>query len=357
MNDKSINFSNVEQLSLDIEGVNSIILTDRQTDRQPQTLAEKIEQAKQALILAAEMSQDYYKKPLIITYSGGKDSDVLLRLAEEVLKPEQFEVLNSHTTVDAPETVYHIRETIKRLNAKGIKATIHYPKDKNGEPITMWSLIVKKQIPPTRYTRYCCEVLKETSTPNRMCAVGVRADESQKRKGRDLFIIRGAKFKDAKFFSLDHAEEVYRESREIQDDNWDCTLIQSMKNHNHVVVNPIYYWEDEDIWAYIEQEQIKTNPLYKKGYSRVGCIGCPLATYKHKMKEFTDYPTYKKAYINAFDKMLEVRKASGKDDVTGKEDSHRWENGQDVYEWWIEEFKRIPKGQLSLFDDKGQNDY
>lgn len=341
----------MEQLSLDIDGINSTILTDRQTDRPPQTLAEKIEQAKQALILAAEMSQIYYKEPLIITYSGGKDSDVLLHLAEEVLKPEQFEVLNSHTTVDAPETVYHIRETIKRLNEKGIKATIHYPKDKNGEPITMWSLIAQRQIPPTRLARYCCAVLKETSTPNRMCAVGVRAAESQKRKGRNMFATRGATYKDAKFFSLEHAEEVHRESQEIQDDNWDCTLIQSMKKHNEVVVNPIYYWEDEDIWVYIKQEQIKTNPLYQKGYSRVGCIGCPLATYKHKMKEFKDYPTYKKAYINAFDKMLEVRKASGKDDVTGKNDFHQWETGQDVYEWWIEEFKRNPKGQMSLFNE------
>ena len=148
------------------------------------------------------MSIIYYKEPLIITYSGGKDSDVLLALAEDCLNPDEFEVLNSHTSVDAPETVYHIRDTFKRLNAKGIKATVHQPKDKDGNPITMWNLIPKKQMPPTRIVRYCCQVLKETSTPNRLCALGVRADESTKRQGRDIFSTRGGATKTQYFFHL-----------------------------------------------------------------------------------------------------------------------------------------------------------
>ena len=148
------------------------------------------------------MAKTYYQKPLIITYSGGKDSDVLLNLAESCLNPDEFEVLNSHTSVDAPETVYHIRDTFKRLEAKGIKATVHQPKDKDGNPITMWNLIPKKQIPPTRLARYCCQVLKEASTPNRICAVGVRECESTKRKGRDIFNTRGGATQKHVFFHL-----------------------------------------------------------------------------------------------------------------------------------------------------------
>ncbi len=44
-------------------------------------LEPKIEKANKTLMLAAQMSKDYYQKPLIITYSGGKDSDVMLQLA------------------------------------------------------------------------------------------------------------------------------------------------------------------------------------------------------------------------------------------------------------------------------------
>lgn len=190
-----------EQLTLDIDGIATTILTDRQTDR-PQTLAEKVEQAKRALILAADMSQAYYNAPLILTYSGGKDSDVMLHLAESCLSPDAFEVLNSHTSVDAPETVYHIREVFKRLNAKGIKTTIKYPKDKDGNHETMWTLIPKKKMPPTRLQRYCCSVLKETSTPNRLAALGVREAESAGRQGRDIFGTRGVRSQWLSFFRL-----------------------------------------------------------------------------------------------------------------------------------------------------------
>jgi len=189
----------MKQIELDIDGINTTILTDRQTDRQL-TLDEKIEQSKRALKLAAEMSLTYYQKPLIIAYSGGKDSQVLLHLAEEVLKNTDFEVMNGHTTVDAPETVYFIRDQFKRLEAKGIHTIIDYHKDEKGQPITMWNLIPKKKMPPTRVVRYCCQVLKESGTPNRICALGVRAAESSKRQGRDTFGIRGGELQGSYIF-------------------------------------------------------------------------------------------------------------------------------------------------------------
>lgn len=73
-------------------------------------LEAKIEKSKEVLRLARDMSLEYYGKPLVLTYSGGKDSDVMLDLAINALLPNEFEVINSHTSVDAPETVYHIRK-------------------------------------------------------------------------------------------------------------------------------------------------------------------------------------------------------------------------------------------------------
>lgn len=174
-------------------------LTDRQTDR-PQTLSEKIEESKRALKLAAEMSLEYYKKPLILTYSGGKDSDVMLHLAETTLKPHEYEVFNSHTTVDAPETVYHIRNVFKRLKDHGIKTTIDYHIGENGKPTTMWNLIPEKLMPPTRVVRYCCQVLKESGTPSRIASLGVREAESSKRQGREIFGVRGGHTGKQSFF-------------------------------------------------------------------------------------------------------------------------------------------------------------
>ena len=181
----------MKQLSLDIDGVDNTILTDRQTDRQKWTLPRKIKESMRALKLAAEMSRIYYQKPLIIAYSGGKDSQVLLYLAESCLKNDEYEVMNSHTTVDAPETVYFIREEFERLEKKGVHTFIDYHKDENGNNVTMWNLIPQKYMPPTRIVRYCCSVLKESGTPNRICALGVRSAESSKRQGREVFGIRG----------------------------------------------------------------------------------------------------------------------------------------------------------------------
>ncbi len=78
---------------------------------------ELIDRAIEKLQLAAKISEQYYGKPLIIAYSGGKDSDVLLALAR--MSGIKYELINSHTTVDAPETVYHIREVFAAERAGG----------------------------------------------------------------------------------------------------------------------------------------------------------------------------------------------------------------------------------------------
>ena len=188
-----------EQLSLDL-GITNIDEVMTEEEDQPRTLEEKIDKAKKVLRLAADMSHTYYEAPLIVTYSGGKDSDVMLHLAESCLNPADFEVMNSHTTVDAPETVQHIRETFKRLEDRGIKARIDYHEQPDGTRTTMWNLIPQKLMPPTRIVRYCCAVLKEQGTPNRICSLGVRAAESNKREGRNTFGVRGGTTGKLNFF-------------------------------------------------------------------------------------------------------------------------------------------------------------
>lgn len=309
---------------------------------------DKIEKTKESLKLAVEMSKEFYNKPLIITYSGGKDSDVLLDIARKCLKPDEFEVLNSHTSVDAPETVYHIREVFNDVRGGGTKCTVHIPKDKDGKQITMWNLIPKKKMPPTRIARYCCAVLKEASTPNRICAVGVRASESSGRKGRDIFAIRGATKKDAHFYSLEHSKEVFEESKD-RDPIWDCTLIKQMRENKDIIVNPIYEWTDSDIWEYIRENNVKYNPLYDRGYKRVGCIGCPLANYKEMNKEFAEYPKIKDAYTRAFQRMIDQY------DDDRKRKMKDWKTGQDVFDWWTEKWKNEVKGQMSLEDFIGED--
>ena len=296
------------------------------------TLEDKIKEAERTLKVAAEMSEYYYHKPLVICYSGGKDSDVLLDIAKKCLKPSDFEVLNSHTTVDAPETVYHIRDVFKECEAQGIKTTIRYPREKDGKLISMWSLIERKGIPPTRFFRYCCSELKEIAAPKSMVAFGVREDESKNRQGRGEFSTWGTTKKTAEHRTTAHTFAMFRLDQYGGENAYQCEMIKACKENKKTVVNPIYRFSDSDIWQYITDNRITTNPLYARGYKRVGCIGCPLAGVKDRKQEFIDYPQYRGNYVKAFDRMLKRRKEEGRplSQVDLK-------NGEEVMRWWLGE--------------------
>ena len=269
----------------------------------------------EALRFASAQSLKLYKQPLVITYSGGKDSDVLLWLAINSGIP--FELLHSLTTADAPETVYHVRDTFRRMEEKGVKCVIDAHVQPDGKRVTMWNLIPKKMMPPTRWMRYCCAELKEGGAKGRFVATGVRWAESQKRKGRGMLEVQHVDIKKRLTLMNDNDET------RMQFEN--C----QMKGRR--VVNPIIGWDNKDVWDYVTAEHIPMNPLYRCGFCRVGCIGCPMAG-KHRKMEFERYPKIKLAYIRAFDRMLEERRRRGK--MTG---GMRWgETGLDVFNWWME---------------------
>jgi phosphoadenosine phosphosulfate reductase len=278
--------------------------------------------------MASEMSLHHYELPLICTYSGGKDSDVMLELFKRSGIP--FEVRNSHTTADAPETVYHIRKVFCDLELKGIKCKIDYHRQADGTATTMWNLIPKKLMPPTRLVRYCCSVLKESGNHNRMIATGVRWSESNARKKRESFEVIGKTKKD---------KVVVSDEKMLLSDNDDRRrLFERCEIKGETVVNPIIDWGEKDIWDFIRQEHISTNVLYSCGYERVGCIGCPMAGKNMRKKEFSDFPKYKDAYIRAFNAMLAVRKQRGL--------STRWKTAEEVFLWWMGD-DNIP-GQMSF---------
>ena len=119
-------------------------------------------QAIRRIHLAAELSAAYYQKPLLLAYSGGKDSEVCLELCRRAHIP--LEVIHHLTTADAPETIYHVRNVFRQLELEGIACAFHKPLYRR-KPTSMWSLIVQKGWPPTRTQRYCCQVLKESGAP------------------------------------------------------------------------------------------------------------------------------------------------------------------------------------------------
>ena len=293
-------------------------------------MSDKEQKAIKRIQMASKMSLHHYGKPLVCTYSGGKDSDVMLELFKRSGIP--FEVHNSHTTADAPQTVRHIRKVFSVLELEGIKCEIEMP-TYMGDCTSMWKLIPRKLMPPTRLVRYCCSILKETGCRNRYIATGVRWDESTSRKHRGEFEKIGDKKIEAENFSevmLMNDNDARRRMTEL------CIMKHKM------VVNPIIDWTDSDIWNYLLSEHIQYNQLYDLGYERVGCIGCPMAG-KKRWREFADFPAYKELYLHAFERMLQERKRRGK--------KSKWKTAEEVFLWWMED-DNIP-GQMSIDDYLG----
>lgn len=282
--------------------------------------AEKVERSIRQMQLAANMSKRYYEKPLLVCYSGGKDSDALVELALE--SGVEFEVQHSVTTVDAPETMRHIKKTFDRLRKLGIPCRFHRPTFK-GEPVTMWSLIPQKQMPPTRIVRYCCKVLKETGGKGRAIATGVRRSESTARRNRTF----ANNFSRARPGALDFedAASLFEDADKAieHDDNF----IRSCRIKGKTSFQPILEWTDDDVWQYLDERGVETNPLYDEGFKRVGCIGCPFASPAERQREFQRWPKYREAYLRTFGKMLDHRRECGL--------PTEWQTPEEVFEWWM----------------------
>lgn len=115
-----------------------------------------------------EPQEGYY-----LCFSGGKDSVVIKALAD--MAEVKYDAHYSVSSVDPPELVRFIKDEHPDV-------IFDYPRDRNGNVVTMWNLIPTKTMPPTRIVRYCCAYLKEQGGKGRLKVTGVRWDESTRRK-------------------------------------------------------------------------------------------------------------------------------------------------------------------------------
>lgn len=275
---------------------------------------------------AFEPDDGYY-----LCYSGGKDSDVIRILAQ--LAGVKHEVVHNLTTVDAPETVRYVKSVGARID----RATYF-----DGSPKTMWNLIVKKHMPPTRLVRYCCSELKEAGGKGRVKITGVRWAESNSRKnsagvvkiiGKPVTVEKKAEELGAEYDKTKSGGLVMN-----SDNDSARRLVEHCYRTTSTMINPIVDWTDEEVWEFLDYYGCRSNPLYECGFKRIGCVGCPMAGAEGMKKEFAIYPKYKEAYIRSFDRMIAER--PNKENLS-------WQSGLDVFKWWIGE----DPNQIDLFDE------
>lgn len=265
-----------------------------------------------------EPKEGYY-----LCFSGGKDSCVIKALAD--MAGVKYDAHYSVSSVDPPELVRFIKEVHPDV-------IFDIPKDKNGRPVSMWTLIANDTMPPTRIARYCCRYLKENGGKGRLKVTGVRWGESVNRKNSHSEVTFTDK-KTLKIIEEELDEMDYAVTKKgtavLRLDNRENARIVEMCYKNHTtMVNPIIDWTEEEVWEFLKENHIPYCSLYNEGFKRLGCIGCPMGRKEQRLYEFERWSKYKNLYLIAFGKMLEQRKARDREEL--------WTTPEEVMEWWID---------------------
>ena len=213
-------------------------------------LSQKIEQSI-ALIreyepMALELSPDGYYE----AFSGGKDSIAMDKLFE--MAGVKYARWYNNVTIDPPELVQYIKK--------------QYPQTRwNNPKMHLCTKLAEKSCgPPTRRARWCCEIYKEQGGNGLFRAIGVRAEESARRKG----------------------------------------LWQPITMHRSdglPIMSPILYWTDHDVWTFIRQNEMPYCSLYDEGFKRLGCVGCPMGGPTGMARDFARWPKYEKLWRRGFE--------------------------------------------------------
>ena len=271
---------------------------------------------KRAEKLALKMSPEGFH----LAFSGGKDSQVLYHLAK--MAGVKFKAHMQVTTIDHPELMAFVRKNYPDVE-------LHRPE------LNFYQLMEKRNMMPRNRARWCCAELKEHAGAGQVTLVGVRAAESVRRSKRAE--VEKASTDKARRRQYDEDEQEFLFGAN------DETLHQCVKGKDGILISPIFKWTDADVWNFIRGNDIEYCRLYDEGFTRIGCIFCPMASPKTKQKQRLRYPGFERAFKRAIQRMIDERGFGGEFNATADE----------LFDWYVSnrtmpEFFGMLRGQIKL---------
>ena len=237
-------------------------------------LNQRLEESRQIVREAIKLSSN----PLVVQFSGGKDSMAMVGLVKEVT--DNFVCSFMSTDIDFPEAVAFAKHSAKEL---GVTLLISKPADHKGG---FFERLAEFRRWPTVRGAWCSRDLKIRPQKKMFQKlygkggiyklVGVRRYESARRRG------------------------IYEYGGFVRPDN------QVGGDYN---IYPILHWTDDDVRNYLEMVGLPTSELYKK-YGVSGCYWCPFYQVKIYLRILRDNP-------NLYDEFIEWEERLGAPSVIG----------------------------------------
>lgn len=211
----------------------------------------------------------------LASFSGGKDSQVVLDLCTRSIPPWAYEVVYSDTGYELPTSLSLFEEV--RINYNKLYPELKFSISKNHEEVlNYWDKIGT----PSDTHRWCCSIMKtaplyrklKVDGSNRQAKVltfdGVRAEESTKRSGYDR-IGKGVK-------------------------------------HNTVInASPILNWTTTEVFLYLFKYKLPINQSYRQGMTRVGCLICPFSSEWNDMISNKFYNSQLRPFLTRIENLTE----------------------------------------------------
>lgn len=234
---------------------------------------------------------------VVVGFSGGKDSLVTYLLVEKSLGASP-PIFFADTGIELPETVHFIQEFARQRDVNVI----------GGEAGNRFWESLDTFGPPARDFRWCCKVLKLGPAATSI------ADELG---GRALSFMGQRKL------------ESFQRSVEprVTENPWVPGQLSA---------NPIQNWNALEVWLYIFREKEPFNPLYTRGYQRMGCYLCPASPLAELESLKTTHPKIYQRWIAAL---------------------REWSKKLGFPEEWVSmgfwRWKSLPPGQMKLIEKLG----
>ena len=287
--------------------------------RASKPLAKKIEYSidlirkSEKLALRLDPENGFYN-----TFSGGKDSQCLYHLVK--IAGVKAKTHMNLTSVDPPEVIRFVKH--------------EYPDVELIKPkMSIYEMAKKKCILPTRILRWCCAEFKETSGAGKVTLIGIRREESARRMKRQEIstTIKGKR-----------TEETF--------DQWsehDEQMVTCVGGKDKVLVSPILDWTEKEVWEFLQTNDIPYCCLYDIGFRRIGCVCCPMATYRQRIKDIKKYPHIKRNWLKTIQWLIDNGYIN-----------HNFKDPEIGFNWWIsgKNFKQFYADEIQQlkfdFDEK-----